>query len=172
MSVNRPMSGSASTPAENAAPDRYMAEKPISSINRPTSAFGAPGTWIAVDRSRHAASRRGSEMIPPWHRAARGMRQEPSRADARLRFSMIRGVGKRQQGVWSMPNPSGPAAANPIRLAEVSRRPRVTPTMTDATTVDRRLQPPPAAAAGPATGRSAAHRAGVFRRWRATRRRT
>ena len=42
------MSGSASTPAENAAPDKYMAAKPISSISRPTSAFGAPGTWMAV----------------------------------------------------------------------------------------------------------------------------
>ena len=43
VSENNPMSGIPSTPAENAAPDKYMAENPISSIIRPISAIGAPG---------------------------------------------------------------------------------------------------------------------------------
>ena len=36
------------TPAEKAAPDKYIAGNPISSINRPKSAPGAPGAWIAA----------------------------------------------------------------------------------------------------------------------------
>ena len=68
VSVNSPTSGKASAPAENAAPDKYRAGKPASSIIRPTSALNAPGI-ISVESS--AASRSF------WPGRASGMRLVP-----------------------------------------------------------------------------------------------
>ena len=60
------------TPAENAAPDRYMAEKPISSIIRPMSAFAHPALNRAVGNSPRKSSPEVKFILPSYYHRKNG----------------------------------------------------------------------------------------------------